>query len=485
MKPSGVTSGIILQVTADLINLGCGFAVFGYLSRRLGSVDYGVYSVAFLLAQWCGDILGIFIGPGTVRMVAGHDHGRRYARTMLVLAVIGGGACGMVLAACAPFFSRAFGAPELCRTLRVLACGLPFTTCGHIYTLILTGQGRHGAAAMVGCGYWLCRLMCAIGLLEAGWGVLGAAAAVSVAEVVRTGAGRLASGVRVINAARMSFITVFRHTGVLAGASCAMRVLNQMDLLAVKYFQPDPSAAGLYAAAQNICLLPSTLFQSSSSVMLRSIAAGLRRHTAATRGALVEPYLRMAVLAAGVTVAMVPLAPGLVEFLLGSSFAAAGRTAGFLLVAVAFRMLAASGRGIAGGYGERAVFVLGLTALAAVAAAVYAWRIPVIAARFAAAGRQPIEAYAIVAAALAVATALGCLMGGVSISGSRFPWITAVRALTGGAIAAWVGSILPGDGLRVLAAVAATAAVYGAVVVVLGERFRFVTPASEDVPGDA
>jgi len=193
----------------------------------------------------------------------------------------------------------------------------------------------------------------------------------------------------------------------------------------------------------------------------------------------------MAVLAAGVTVAMVPLAPAIVEFLLGPPFAAAGRTAGFLLVAAAFRMLAASGRGVVGGYGERVAFVLGLAALAVVAAAVYAWRIPVIATRFAAEGRQPIEAYAIVAAALAVATALGCLMAGVTISGSMFPWVTAVRAMAGGATAAWVGSILPGDGLRVLAAVVATAAVYGAVVVILGERFRFVTPTSEDMLGDS
>jgi len=312
-----------------------------------------------------------------------------------------------------------------------------------------------------------------------------AAAAVSAAEVVRTGAARLASGIRVVGAARMPLVSVFRHTGILAGASVAMRVLKQMDQLAAKYLQPDASAAGLYAAAQNVCLLPSTLFQGSSGVMLQSIAAGRRRQAAAMRGALVEPYLRMAVLAAGVTVAMVPLAPAIVEFLLGPPFAAAGRTAGFLLVAAAFRMLAASGRGVVGGYGERVAFVLGLAALAVVAAAVYAWRIPVIATRFAAEGRQPIEAYAIVAAALAVATALGCLMAGVTISGSMFPWVTAVRAMAGGATAAWVGSILPGDGLRVLAAVVATAAVYGAVVVILGERFRFVTPTSEDMLGDS
>lgn len=479
MKPSGVTAGIITRAAADLIALVCGFGLFFYLSRRLGTVDYGVHSVAFVIGQWFANVLGIFVGPGTVRMVAGHDDGRAYARSMVVVAAAGGVACGAVQAASAPVLARVFDTPELCTPLVVLAFGLPFTTAGNVYSLVLTGQGRHFTASMIGCGYWFCRLAFSVALLEAGWGIAGAAAAISAAEIVRMTTARLKSGIRVVGAAWMPLASLVRHTGLLAGASFAMRVLNQMDLLAVKYVQDDV-AAGLYAAAQNVCLLPSTLFQGSSSVVLGSIAAARRRQDAHASYAMVEQYLRIAVLAAGLTAAMVPLAPVIVAFLLGPQFAAAGGAAGFLLVAASFRILAASGRGLAGGYGERGAFVVGLTALAAVAAAAYTWRVPAIAARFAAEGRQPIEAYAAVAAALAAATALGCLMGGVSVSRGRVPWATVGRTLAAAAVAAWVGSTLPFAGVGVFAAVATVAGVYGAVVVILGERVRFVASRSRN-----
>ena len=61
--------------------LGCGVLIMGYLTRRLGLLDYGRYALTILLSSWIGIAIGAMSGAATIRLVAGSLNGRRYAVT--------------------------------------------------------------------------------------------------------------------------------------------------------------------------------------------------------------------------------------------------------------------------------------------------------------------------------------------------------------------------------------------------------------------
>lgn len=478
MTMRGIARGMLLRSAADGIALVCGFATFAYLSRRLGSSAYGDYSVAYLLAAWCTDILGSFAGPSTARMVAGHVHGRRFANTMLRAAAVGGAVIASIVIVIAPAVATWFRSPAIEAPLRWLGAGIPMTAMTAVHATVVLGHGMLSVGPMALVAAWACRLAAAVILVEAGFGPAGAAASVLAGDVVRFAVLRHASDARLWGVVRMPLNRMMHHARLLVGTNLAMRALGGMDLIAVKLLAPSADAAGLYAAAQNVCLVPALGFNGSAGVISRSIAAARRLPDVAPIVAMATAYLRLAVLSAGVTVAMIPLAPAIAVFLLGERFTPSGVIAQVLLAATAFRMLATGGRAIASGLGERRIYLVGLTALAMVGAAVFAWRAPAIAGRFATRGVEPMLGYAVVTAALALASAIGCLGAGVCLTKAAFPWPTLARAAVATACGAATGWMIPWEGLAVLPRIAVVACTYLAVVSLLGERLSGIAALS-------
>jgi len=447
--------------------LGCG--VFSYLSRRLGVEAYGDYSVAFVLGVWCTELLGMVSGGAVAYMIAAHTDGDRFATTVLRGTLVSGVLLAGVVMVEADAIAAWFESPSLGGPLRWIAPGIPLAALGHVHRMAAIGRGRYRSQVAMQIGSLACRLLCAIGLVEAGAGAAGAAAAVSLSDGVLFLAARRLSGVGLLGPA-MPLPEVIARSRLVIGSGLVSRALFSMDLIAVKFLAPGPTAAGLYAAAQNLCLIPWLGFANSAGLVAQAIAVDRRDHGGRSVVPLATGYLRTALLAAGLTIAVIPVTPAIATLLLGSRYANAAPVAAVLLVASALRMMALAGRAISGGLGESTVYSIGLTTLACVGVAGFVHRAPEIAARFAARGIEPMVAYAIVTASLALATALGCLAAGTVMARVAFPWIALVRTVLACAVAAAIGWILPWTGLGVFPRLAAVSAVFAAIATLLGDR---------------
>lgn len=459
----------ILLGAASGATIVLGFAVFAYLSRRLGAAAYGDYSVAFILFMWCTDLLGVITGGATAHVVASRADGDQFACTMLWITVLVGILLSAVVIAAAPFVAGCFGDPAIRLPLSCFAAGIPAAGASHVLSMAAAGRGKHAFLPLIQIASFACRLAGSVILVECGAGAAGAAAAVSIAEVFRCVVAQRVSGIRVLSTPTLPLAEVFGRSRLIIGNGLVSRALFSMDLLAVKFLAPGPEAAGLYAAAQNLCLLPWIGFAGSAGVVAHAIAARPSTGDGATIRSLADGYMRFALLAAGLVLAVMPLAPAVTTMLLGDRYFAAGPVAMMLLAATALRMVAISGQAVTAGLGESPVYTLGLAALAGVGIAVFAYRAPQISSSFAARGFEPMVGYAFVTTALALATAIGSLGAGTVMSGTSFPWLTLGRVIPAAMLAASIGWLVPDTGFWVLPRLALVTTVFLTTVTLLGE----------------
>jgi O-antigen/teichoic acid export membrane protein len=232
-----------------------------------------------------------------------------------------------------------------------------------------------------------------------------------------------------------------------------------MDLLAVKFFAVSPTLAGLYAGGQNIGQAGFMLFGPTQAVLLQSMAKSRREgnHDEARRTSAL--YLRVALTYGALLCALSVLADEIVVFLLGPTFAASGPILAILLWAVAFRLLAATGRTLISAVGEKVSILLPLLFLIVLGVIAYAIAIP----------RGGIVAAAAVALGLAVAVGLTSLREGLKLMGIRFPWASLAKIVGAAVVTAGVAWSLPGTGWFLIAKLTAACLVHAALLFTLNE----------------
>ncbi len=447
--------GSLVQIAARVAALALGLVLLAYLSRRLGVAQYGLYAVAVMLVSWISISVAVAVTGVTVKLVAGTDLGLRYAATMLQFVAAGTGTLALLVAGGAPLLAALLGSPDLIPLLRILAAELLCGCLAAVYSGILVGQGKLAAnAAAVVSGSAL-QLLAAFLLVEHGGMAAGAAAAVVAGSLAQVAIGRLGSGVPLFTHARVPFADLWGHAKFLAGAQLALRVVQSIDLLAVKVVERSAVAAGLYAGGQNISFGPILLFLPSGPVVLQSLASSRRagRMREAEHTAML--YLRTSLAYGALLCALAVCADRIVVLILGPAFAASGPVLALLLWAVAFRVVSSVGRTMIAAVGEKPSIILPLLVIIVCGIAAYALAIPA----------GGINAAAAVALGLSAAAAFTSLREGLRLLGLSFPWLSLARVVLAAFPAAAVAASIPG----LFAALAAAVATYALLLVALGE----------------
>ncbi len=459
-----------VQTLARFVVLVCGMIAFVYLSRSLGAINYGTYSVSFLVTQWCALPITLLVGGATVPMVAGHDQGQRYAKAILHTALLFGSGVALVVFFASPWLASLLRSPGLEYPLRIMAIDIPLSTVAGIYLLILTGQGRFTSSAVIYVCYWLVRMAMAFLLVERGFSLQGAAAAMPLASAIQCLLGWILSGLPILSSDRMSFTNVFGYSRTHAASGFAQRMIDGMDLVAVKVLLTNPGAAGVYAAAQNICLTPQVAYAGTVGVILQSLARHRKDGRLDEENRLFQDYLRLTLIFAGLTVAMCTSSTQIAVFLFGPSFASAGPVAGVLLFGTTFRNLTACGRTLIAARGERAKLVLPLFLFLGLALVLYS--------TVALSLGQTLDwfgssngtiGFAIIAALISLLVCLASLVSAIHIGKIAFPWTTFFRSVVSAALAAVCGLYLPGTGFVILGKILVIASVYMIIQLALGE----------------
>jgi O-antigen/teichoic acid export membrane protein len=246
---------------------------------------------------------------------------------------------------------------------------------------------------------------------------------------------------------------------LLALGQLALRISQSMDLLAVKSLLRSPVAAGHYAGAQNISIAAMGLFAPAAGVVLQALSSARREGDAARLQATASRFVRTALAYAALLCALSVAAPRITSFLLGPDFAPSAQILALLLWAVAFRILAATGRVLISAVNESTSILLPLLALILIGLAAYALIVP-------AAG---LSGAAWVATGLAAAAGATSLREGLRLTGIAFPWLSALRIFTSALASAAVASVDLGGGVLVLPVLAAATATFLALLALLGE----------------
>jgi O-antigen/teichoic acid export membrane protein len=349
--------------------------------------------------------------------------------------------------------------PAIAPLLRILSADFAMGAVAGIYGGILVAQGRYGLSALTALVATATQLLAAFFFVERGLLATGACWAVVAGSVVQLVVGRWASGIPFFSRERVPFGDLWGHTRLLAGAQLALRMTQSMDLLAVKFFGISPSLAGLYAGGQNIGQAGFMMFGPTQGVLLQSMAQSRRdeNHDEAARTGTL--YLRVALTYGALLCALSVLADEIAVFLLGPAFAQSGPILAILLWAVAFRLLASTGRTLISAVGEKVSIMLPLLILIVLGIIAYAIAIP----------RGGIIAAAAVALGLAVAAGLTSLREGLKLMGIRFPWISLLRIGVAAAVTALVAVSLPGSGWLLIAKLAVSCLLYAALLFAFNE----------------
>jgi O-antigen/teichoic acid export membrane protein len=348
-----VASGTLKLLAVQALGLLIGFLISAFLTRKLGPELYGLFTVAATIVIWVELSATVMFGQTTVKFLAEADDWFAVASTLARAQFMVGLAAAALLAAATPLLSSWLRSPELTPYLLLLALDVPLFALTGVHRSTLVGREAYGQTALVGTVYWLSRLGLVLLLVGLGLSLTGAILASLGASLLQLIVARIF--VRPALLARPAFPLgrLASYALPLFFYSVGTRLFRQLDLLVVKALAGTPEAAGFYGAAQNLTILPLTMFAISLSPLLlatlpRLLRAGqdeAARSLTAQAMRLVWCLLPLAGLVAG-------SAPAIVDLVYGGPFLPAAPVVALLvfaglataLITVTAAVLTAAGR---------------------------------------------------------------------------------------------------------------------------------------------
>jgi hypothetical protein len=114
-------AGSVVQVGGRIAALLSSVVLMGYLTRRLGTAEYGRYAVSFVLMNWLAISIAVATGGATVRLVAGKENGRRYAVSMLQMVGVVATTLAVLIALAAQPLADLLRSPGIAPLLRIFS----------------------------------------------------------------------------------------------------------------------------------------------------------------------------------------------------------------------------------------------------------------------------------------------------------------------------------------------------------------------------
>jgi O-antigen/teichoic acid export membrane protein len=328
---SNLWSGSALICLADLLMVPTGLATVALLTRWLGPEGYGMFALAASLVAGVEWGLASILSRPTIHSLSHASDWRPVARTLLgwhlALAV---GVLSILWILSHPL-AELLREPALFSYLALFACDLPFFLLAQAYRNILTGRGQFAARALTGASRWLARLVLIAIAVEIGLSISVAIMASIGASIVELAIGRWALG-PVGSVGTSHGVMLKRIALPLVVSAASIMLVSKMDLFLIKILGMPVEQAGLYAAAQNLAILPGILGQAVSSVLLSTLTRtkvdgqmGIFRQTAGQSLQVVLCLLPPVAMVAGA-------ASGIVVLCFGPAFQGAAPFVSLLMV---------------------------------------------------------------------------------------------------------------------------------------------------------
>jgi O-antigen/teichoic acid export membrane protein len=344
--------GTLRVFLAEALLFPTGLLTAAFLSRRLGPEGYGAFTLASVLVSWVEWTLASLFSRSAIKFISEAADWRPVAAALVQLYLLLGLAAGGMLWLAAPAAAALLRAPELAGLLRLFALDIPLMCLTHAHRQILVGQGRFTERAVASAGRWLARLLLIVLLVQAGWAVPGAIVGSLGATLVELLLSRWYVRPPLRTREHFPLRPLLTYSVPLLLSALSLRVLENLDLFAVKVLGGTVAQAGQYGAAENLALVLGVLALAFAPLL----QATLGRYLAAGQQAAAQRLGHEALRAVAGLMPFMALAAGgsreIIDLIYGPAFAPAGPWlallvwAGWalLIIAVVASILTAAGR---------------------------------------------------------------------------------------------------------------------------------------------
>ncbi len=268
-----LTVGTISLFAASAVSLPAGIITAAFLSDRFDAAGYGTFAVVVAIVLWFELCATQFFARPTVKLIAESDSWRQAAAVIQRSQLAVGVGAALLLGLLAPLIASGLGAPEQVGALRLLALDIPLYALAQNTGSILIGRGAYQQRALLVAVRWITRTVLIVLLVSAGMGLTGALIGCIGASLIELIVGRLL--VRAPLWARLPGLRLTAYVVPTTLHTLGFELFKRLDLIAVEALG-SAGAAGYYAAAQNLTIVP-TLFAMSLSPLLLSALARLLR----------------------------------------------------------------------------------------------------------------------------------------------------------------------------------------------------------------
>ena len=462
-------SGTMIVLAAEALAFPAGLIATILLTRYLLPADYGALALALAGVAWLEWTVVSLFSRAAWKLTAEAEDWRSVARPVVRVFLWTGLLVGVGVFAAADVVARMLSVPQLGDLLRILAFEIPIFATAHAYRSVLVGRGMHGSRAAVSAGRWIARaILIAAGTLL-GFSlnriavliVIGTCIELAIARARVAGFGRIVSGSPSPGRAATPITAgqLLKYATPLALSAISLRLLDRMDIFALRIFGGAMENVAAYGVAQNLALGPALFGSAFVPALVAAFSYRAARGDLAGARALSGQALRAGFLMLGLTLLLAGAAPGLIELLFGARYAAAAPLFALLIVAAGAALLTGLAIAVLVGAGKLPWTVRLTLPLVVIAAIGHSLLVP----RYGAVG----AAFVTTCTALIGATA-SCAATRL-IVGTPIPFATLIRSVGLGAFTAWgLVSLNPG-GAAVLPVLAISVIVVAIALVVSGE----------------
>ncbi|MBW3538346.1 flippase [Candidatus Parcubacteria bacterium] len=449
--------GAFYLAISSMLFMISGYIITVWLGRSLGPADYGIYGVVITLMTIVNLVQTMGLPQAMSKFLAEDEPATQsiFKSAFILQAVTTAGLTGLFFVS-APLMANLLNDPALTRYLRLAALIYPFYSLFALYLSYYNGTHSFGRQALLNGAYSAVKVLAVIGLAYV-FKLYGAIAGFIVAPTVAL---FLGPGFPKLKAPTFNYKKLIMFSLPLVGFSVLAVTQFSIDLLFVKALVRDDTAAGYFAAIQNIGRIPYYGLNAFALILFpavsRSLSQGLREAARTTSETALRYVLLILIL--GCTLIAATSQP-LILLIYGDAYREAATALAILIAGYGFLTLYAILASIINGAGKPYTSMLH-AAIGTVATALLCWGL--------------IPAYGIEGAAAAttvggvIAAALALRQVRLQV-GTRLPIRSILKGTVAAIVVGAIAGVVPVPPLILPVWLTSLTAVYGGLLLLMGE----------------
>ena len=268
--------GAVWGFLAEALMLPTGLITTGYLTRNLGPEGYGIFTLAATLVGWVTFSTTSLFSRTTIKFVSEANDWRPVGTTVLRLNLACGVGAMLLLWFAAEPISMLLGEPKLKIYLQIFSLEPLFFILARAHRFILIGTGNFRKQSIPSAVRWLARAVLIILLVESGLSIPGAILGSVAAAILELAIYRFYVRPPLFFPSSFPAKQLWNYATPLFLSALSMQLFSKIDLFSLTALGGTATEAGIYGAAQSLCIVPGLFALSFSPLLLSTLGHMLK-----------------------------------------------------------------------------------------------------------------------------------------------------------------------------------------------------------------